>query len=182
MLGFDFAEDDNSREIAKNKAGVTIEYIGPSHWNQWCGRTFSGVNCEPFAGDQNYRANEDCRSCGDDFSIWRPDLYNPRSLCIKRDDYHAGWGMNLEIACPVDNNNLKVIVPIGSSSVNTKCAMPSEPVRCRADGGNQGVRLGFDHNADAYSVYQAHVQLLMSGREVMELWNIFLILNDLSIS
>lgn len=154
VLGFDFAEDDNSREIAKNKAGVTIEYIGPSPWRQICGRAFSGVNCEPYAGDQDNRANEDCRNCGDDFNIWRADPNNPRSLCIRRDDYNGGWGMNLEIACPVDNNNLKVIVPIGSSSVNTKCAMPDEPVQCRADGGNQGVRLGFDTYSDSYSVYQ----------------------------
>ena len=112
------------------------------------------MNCEPHAGDQNNRANEDCRNCGDDFSIWRPDGSNPRSLCIRRDDYNGGWGMNLEIACPVDNSNLKVIVPIGSSSVNTKCAMPDEPVRCRSDGGNQGVRLGFDTHSDSYSVYQ----------------------------
>ena len=46
-------------------------------------------------------------------------------------------------------------MPIGSSSVNTKCAMPDEPVTCRADGGNQGVRLGFDTHGDSYSVYQA---------------------------
>lgn len=154
VLGFSFMEDDNSREIAKNKAGVTIEYIGPSHWRSICGRTYSGVNCEPYAGDGDNRANEDCRGCGDDFSIWRPDPNNPRSLCIRRDDYNGGWGMQLEIACPVDNSNLKVIVPIGSSSVNTKCAMPDEPVTCRADGGNQGVRLGFDTHGDSYSVYQ----------------------------
>ena len=76
VLGFDFAEDDNSREIAKNKAGVTIEYIGPSPWRQICGRAFSGVNCEPYAGDQDNRANEDCRNCGDDFNIWRADPNN----------------------------------------------------------------------------------------------------------
>ena len=154
VLGFSFMEDDNSREIAKNKAGVTIEYIGPSPWKSICGRTYSGVNCEPYAGDGDNRANEDCRGCGDDFSIWRPDPNNPRSLCIRRDDYNGGWGMQLEIACPVDNSHLKVIVPIGSSSVNTKCAMPNEPVTCRSDGGNQGVRLGFDTHADSYSVYQ----------------------------
>ncbi|CAE7716533.1 unnamed protein product, partial [Symbiodinium sp. KB8] len=140
VLGFSFMEDDNSREIAKNKAGVTIEYIGPSPWKSICGRTYSCVNCEPYAGDGDNRANEDCRGCGDDFSIWRPDPNNPGSLCIRRDDYNGGWGMNLEIACPVDNSHLKVIVPIGSSSVNTKCAMPDEPVTCRSDGGNQGVR------------------------------------------
>eukprot|EP00438_Fugacium_kawagutii_P026336 Skav235393 [mRNA] locus=scaffold487:19433:29663:- [translate_table: standard] len=124
VLGFEFAEDDNSREIAKNKAGagVTIEYIGPQPYKQICGRA---------------------------------DPNNPRSLCIRRDDHNGGWGMNLEIACPVDNHNLKVIVPIGSSTVNTKCAMPNEPVSCRADAGNQGVRLGFDTNPDSYTVYQA---------------------------
>ena len=63
--------------------------------------------------------------------------------------------MNLEIACPVDNSHTKIIVPIGSSSTRTKCAMPSEPVTCRSDAGNQGVRLGFDTHGDAYNVYKA---------------------------
>ena len=63
--------------------------------------------------------------------------------------------MNLELACPVDNNNLKIIVPIGSSDVNTKCAMPSEPVNCRSDAGDSGVRLGFDFNSDRFNVYQS---------------------------
>ena len=117
MLGFSFMEDDNSREIAKNKAGVTIEYIGPSPWKSICGRTYSCVNCEPYAGDGDNRANEDCRGCGDDFSIWRPDPNNPGSLCIRRDDYNGGWGMNLEIACPVDNSHLKLGRALGHSYV-----------------------------------------------------------------
>ncbi|CAK9019827.1 Uncharacterized protein SCF082_LOCUS14676 [Durusdinium trenchii] len=156
VLGFGFAEHDNSRQIAMNKAGVTIVHIGASPWRQICGRAFSGVSCEPYAGDGDYRANPDCRSCGDDFSIWRADPANSRSVCIRRDDHHGGWGMNLEIACPVDNSHTKIIVPIGSSSTRTKCAMPSEPVTCRSDAGNQGVRLGFDTHGDAYNVYKDH--------------------------
>ena len=35
--------------------------------------------------------------------------------------------MNLEVACRVDNSNLGVIVPIGSSSTRTKCVLPDEP-------------------------------------------------------
>ena len=160
VIGFSFEEDDNSREIAMNKAGVTIEHIGASdHRNSFCGRAFSGVNCEPFAADQANRANEDMKEAGDDFSVWRPDANNPRSLCIRRDDYPGGWGMNLEIACPVDNNHLKVIVPFGSSSANTKCSFPMEPVSCRADAGNQGNRIGFDTHGDAYHIYQAVVRM-----------------------
>lgn len=51
VLGFGFAEHDNSRQIAMNKAGVTIVHIGASPWRQICGRAFSGVSCEPYAGD-----------------------------------------------------------------------------------------------------------------------------------
>ena len=130
VLGFSFMEDDNSREIAKNKAGVTIEYIGPSHWRSICGRTYSGVNCEPYAGDGDNRANEDCRGCGDDFSIWRPDPNNPRSLCIRRDDYNGGWGMQLEIACPVDNSNLKVtgLIYVSYHNKETICYLLEIPI------------------------------------------------------
>ncbi|CAE7416916.1 unnamed protein product [Symbiodinium natans] len=122
--------NDNSRELAMNKAGVTIVHIGPSSVYKVCGRAFSGVNCEHHAADKGYRANDDWSWAGDDFHIWRPTTLHPitsRSLCLMRVDAELGWAMNLEIACEVDNSNLGILVPIGSSTVRTKCVLPSEP-------------------------------------------------------
>ena len=53
VLGFGFAESDNSREIAMNRADVTVIYFGPRSENQICGKAFSGVSCEAIAGDQD---------------------------------------------------------------------------------------------------------------------------------
>ena len=80
-------------------------------------RAFSGVSCEPYAGDSAYRANPDHKHAGDSFNIWRPDPHYSRSLCLQRKDWHGGWGMNLEIACPVDNSQVKVLIPLGPSPV-----------------------------------------------------------------
>ena len=95
------------------------------------GRALSGVNCEAHAADRGYRINEDWSDASDDFHIWVPTLLPPitsRSLCIMRTDANAAWAMNLEIACKVDNSNLGILVPIGSSTTREKCVMPDEPV------------------------------------------------------
>eukprot|EP00439_Symbiodinium_sp_Y106_P066468 s2643_g10.t2 len=151
VLSFGFAEKDNSRKLAMNKAGVTIVHIGPSpHSSYKCGRAFSGVNCEAHAGKKGYRVNEDWRDANDQIGIWRPTTLTPitsRSLCIRREDAvhdQHGWAMNLEVACRVDNSNLGVIVPIGSSSTRTKCVLPDEPVSCKSNAGDKDRRMGFE--------------------------------------
>ncbi|CAE7659253.1 unnamed protein product [Symbiodinium necroappetens] len=160
VLSFGFAEKDNSRKLAMNKAGVTIVHIGPSpHSSYKCGRAFSGVNCEAHAGRKGYRVNEDWRDANDQIGIWRPTLLYPitsRSLCVRREDAvhdQHGWAMNLEVACRVDNSNLGVIVPIGSSSTRTKCVLPDEPVSCKNNAGDKDLRMGFEVVNDDFWIY-----------------------------
>ena len=38
VLGFGFAESDNFRKVAMNRADVTVIYFGPRSENQICGR------------------------------------------------------------------------------------------------------------------------------------------------
>ena len=154
ILGFEMYEKDNSRELAMNKAGVTIEYIGKSGHAVLCGKTFSNVNCVQHASDPGYRANTQDNHNGDPFHVYRnpQDPHDPRALCVKRVDKNSGWGMELELACKVDNNQNGgggILVPLGTTHHNKKCVMPSETVLCHGDAGNRGHRLGFDsHEAD----------------------------------
>lgn len=154
ILGFEMAEKDNSRELAMNKAGVTIEYIGKnSGGGEYCGKTFSNVNCWKKAGNKGYRANAHDQH-GDRFNVYRNpnDPNDPRALCVRRvDKWNGGWGMELELACKVNNNEGGgggILVPLGMTHHDKKCVMPPEPVNCPWWAGNKGHRLGFDgHDA-----------------------------------
>ena len=154
ILGFEMAEKDNSRELAMNKAGVTIEYIGKNPGGgEYCGKTFSNVNCIKEAGDKGYRANAHDLH-GDRFHVYRNpnDPHDPRALCVRRvDHWNGGWGMELELACKVDNNQGGgggILVPLGMTHHDKKCVLPPEPVNCPWWAGNKGHRLGFDgHDA-----------------------------------
>ena len=159
ILGFDMAEKDNSRELAMNKAGVTIEYIGKSSSAVVCGKTFSNVNCVQHAGDPGFRANTQDNHKGDRFHVYRNphDPHDPRALCVKRVDRNSGWGMELELACKVDNNQGGgggILVPLGKTVHNKKCVMPPEPVFCHGHSGNRGHRLGFDSHDDDFQITQ----------------------------
>ena len=203
ILGFDMAEKDESKQLAMNKAGVTVEFIGSnsggaalqhasfgcramrfllrhrcrkftysqekqhvsccapfmqnrSGGGAYCGKTFSNVNCIKEAGDKKYRANAHDQH-GDRFHVYRnPDLANdPRALCVRRvDRWDAGWGMQLEVACKVDNTQGGgggVLIPMGMTHHTKKCVLPPQPVSCHWWSGNRGARLGFDkHDADFY--------------------------------
>ena len=154
ILGFEMAEKDNSRELAMNKAGVTIEYIGKNPGGgEYCGKTFSNVNCWKKAGNKGYRANAHDQH-GDRFRVYRNpnDPNDPRALCVRRvDKWNGGWGMELELACKVNNNDGGgggILVPLGMTHHDKKCVLPPEPVHCPWWAGNKGHRLGFDgHDA-----------------------------------
>ncbi|CAE7517962.1 unnamed protein product, partial [Symbiodinium natans] len=158
ILGFEMAEKDNSRELAMNKAGVTIEYIGSNRkGGELCGKTFSNVNCIKEAGNKKYRANAHDKH-GDRFHVYRNpnDKNDPRALCVRRvDRWDAGWGMELELACKVDNNQGGgggILVPLGTTHHDKKCVMPPEPVHCHWWSGNRGHRLGFDKEDAGFKI------------------------------
>ncbi|CAE7341694.1 unnamed protein product [Symbiodinium sp. CCMP2456] len=160
ILGFEVAEEDNSRQLAMNKAGVTVEYIGSnSAGGELCGKTFSNVNCIQQAGDPGYRANTADNHNGDRFHVYRNpnDPNDPRALCVRRvDHWNGGWGMKLEIACKVDNNQNGgggILIPFGSTHHHQKCVMPSQPVHCNWWAGERGHRLGFDQHDAGFSLW-----------------------------
>ena len=158
ILGFEMAEKDNSRELAMNKAGVTIEYIGKNPGGgEYCGKTFSNVNCWKKAGDKGYRANAHDQH-GDRFNVYRNpnDKNDPRALCVRRvDKWNGGWGMELELACKVNNDEGGgggILVPLGMTHHDKKCVLPPEPVHCPWWAGNKGHRLGFDGQDDGFKI------------------------------
>ena len=158
ILSFEVAEEDNSRALAMNKAGVTVEYIGDNRaGGPKCGKTFSNVNCVHYAGNQNYRANVQDNHKGDSFDIYRnpSEPHDPRALCVRRvDRYNDKWGMKLEIACKVDNDQGGdgVLIPVGNTHHEWKCVMPPEPVTCHTWSGDVGHRLGFDATGDSFQI------------------------------
>eukprot|EP00439_Symbiodinium_sp_Y106_P072724 s2562_g13.t1 len=160
ILGFEVAETDNSRELAMNKAGVTVEYIGSNpDGGELCGKTFSNVDCIQKAANKGYRANAKDQH-NDRFRVYRnpSDSNHPRAWCVRRvDQWNAAWGMQLEIACKVDNNQGGgggILIPIGSTHHEKKCVMPSQPVRCHWWSGNPRHRLGFATDDDGFKISQ----------------------------
>jgi hypothetical protein len=141
-------EDDNSRQLAMNRAGVTILNIGSSSNNRKCGKALSGVTCKRDAGNKQYRANQQDQH-GDRFKI---ESSGGREVCVKREDNNGGWGMQLEIVCTPSQRELKPIVSIGRSFSNSRCAFPPESVTCHKNAANPGVRLGFDQHGDSFEV------------------------------
>ena len=142
------------------EAGVTVEHIGSnSGGGELCGKTFSNVNCIQQAGDPGYRANTWDNNKGDRFHVYRNpnDPHDPRALCVRRvDHWNGGWGMQLEIACKVDNNQNGgggILIPFGSTHHEQKCVMPSQPVHCNSWAGDRGHRLGFDQHDAIFSIW-----------------------------
>eukprot|EP00927_Polykrikos_kofoidii_P035455 TRINITY_DN2_c0_g1_i2.p1 TRINITY_DN2_c0_g1~~TRINITY_DN2_c0_g1_i2.p1 ORF type:complete len:979 (-),score=117.83 TRINITY_DN2_c0_g1_i2:56-2992(-) len=141
-------EDDNSRTLAMNRAGVTILNIGSSSSNRKCGKALSGVKCRRDAGDKQYRANQ-WDQHDDRFNV---ESSGGRQVCVKREDNNGGWGMQLEIACVPSQEEPKPAVAIGSSFSNSRCAFPPERVTCQKNAANPNVRLGFDQHGDKFEV------------------------------
>jgi predicted Rdx family selenoprotein len=128
-------------------ANVQINF-GRSGENRRCVDAPSPVACAVEAGNMGKRINNDHAGARDAFEV----VMVGRQVCARRLDNPAGWGMNLQIACPAADAFPEpppedVEVLIGKSGGNRRCVNAPGPVACDTDAGDKGIRINSDYRS-----------------------------------